>query len=116
MAQNQRYTNALHISITAPYDVASGAPVQVGGIKGVAQIAASADEPVTVWLDGSHDLEVTGAVAKVGDTVYITSAGKLNTTAASNIPFGVALGTKGAPAGPVEVAPLGYDITAAAGE
>lgn len=114
MAKNQRYTNALHISIPAPYAVKSGEPVKAGGICGVAQIDAANGAPVTVWLDGSYDLEVTGAVAKVGDVVYITAAGKLNTTALANTAFGIALGNKGAPAGPVEVAPLGYN-TAVAG-
>lgn len=107
MAKNQRYTNALHITVTAPYDVASGAPVRVGQINGVAQIAAKAGEKVTIWLDGSHDLVVTGALSTEGLPVYITAAGALNTTASAT-PFGIALGTKAAAAGPVEVAPLGY--------
>lgn len=107
MATNQRYTNALHISVTAPYDVASGGAVRVGQINGVAQIAAKAGEPVTIWLDGSHDLTVTGALVTEGLPVYITAAGVLNTTASAT-PFGIALGTKAAAAGPVEVAPLGY--------
>lgn len=107
MAKNQGYTNALHIKVTAPYDVASGAPVQVGQISGVAQIAAKAGEPVSIWLDGSWDLEVTGALATEGLPVYITSTGLLNTTASAN-PFGIALGTKSAAKAPVEVVPLGY--------
>ena len=115
MAKNQRYTNALHISVTAPYDVASGAPVRVGSICGVAQIAAKSGEPVTIWLDGSHDLEVTGALATEGLPVYITAAGVLNTTAAGNYQFGVALGTKAAAKGPVEVAPIGYTTQTAVG-
>lgn len=115
MAMNQRYTNALHITVPAPRDVKSGEPVQVGQISGVAQIDAKAGEKVTIWLDGSWDIEVTGAVANVGLPVYITSAGKLNTTAAGNTPWGIALGTKAAAAAPLEVAPLGYTAPAPAG-
>lgn len=115
MATNQRYTNALHISVTAPYDVASGAPVRVGNICGVAQIAAKSGEKVTIWLDASWDLTVTGALATEGLPVYITAAGELNTTAAGNYLFGIALGTKTAAAGPVEVAPIGYTTQTAVG-
>lgn len=115
MATNQRRPKALHISVTAPYNVASGAPVRVGSICGVAQIAAASGEPVTIWLDGSHDLTVTGALASEGLPVYITAAGVLNTTAVGNYLFGIALGTKAAAAGPVEVAPIGYTTQTAVG-
>ncbi|WP_394161580.1 DUF2190 family protein [Galactobacter valiniphilus] len=112
MAKNQRYSEAKHISLPAPYDIESGAPVAVGGFKGIALIDAKKDAPVTVWLDGSWDVTVTGQV-KPGDTVYITPAGVLNTTAASNQPWGLALGTKAAAAGVVEVAPLGKTVPTA---
>lgn len=116
MAKNQRYTNALHISVTAPYDVASGAPVRVGSICGVAQGSAKAGERVTIWLDGSHDLQVTGAVASEGLPVFITAAGALNVTAAGNFRFGTSLTTKaGATIGTVEVAPIGYTEQTAVG-
>jgi len=115
MAKNQRYTNALHISVTAPRDIASGDPVRVGNICGVAQIAAKSGEKVTIWLDGSWDLTVTGALATEGLPVYITAAGALNTTATGNYLFGIALGTKTAAAGPVEVAPIGYTTQTAVG-
>lgn len=115
MALNQRYTNALHISLPVPSGTKSGDPVQVGQISGVAQIDRQEDGTATVWLDGSWDIEVTGAVATVGLPVYITSAGKLNTTAAGNTPWGIALATKAAAAAPLEVAPLGYTAPAPAG-
>lgn len=115
MAKNQRYPNALHITVPAPRDVKSGEPVQVGQISGVAQIDAKSGEKVTIWLDGSWDIEVNGAVANVGLPVYITSAGKLNTTAAGNTPWGIALGTKAAAAAPLEVVPFGYTAPAPAG-
>ena len=115
MAKNQRYTNALHISVTAPRDIASGDPVRVGSICGVAQTAAKSGEKVTIWLDGSWTLNVTGALASEGLPVYITAAGALNTTATGNYLFGIALGTKTAAAGPVEVAPIGYTTQTAVG-
>lgn len=115
MAKNGKYSNALHISVTAPYDVTSGAPVRVGSICGVAQNTVKAGERVTVHLDRSWDLQVTGALASEGLPVYITAAGSLNTTATGNYLFGIALGTKAAAAGPVEVAPIGYTTQTAVG-
>lgn len=114
MAKNQKYTNALHISVPAPRDIASGDPVKVGQICGVAQIAAKSGEPVTVWLDGSYELPVAGAVANVGDPVHINSSGSLTATATGNFVFGVALGTKPTGTGPLEVAPVGYTTQTAA--
>lgn len=113
MANNQRYSNALHISVTAPRDVLSGEPVQVGQINGVAQTSAKSGEKVTIWLDASWDIEVTGALATEGLPVYITSAGKLDASATGNKPWGVALSTKTATAAPAEVVPLGYATPAA---
>lgn len=115
MAMNQRYTNALHIAVTAPRDIKSGDPVQVGQISGVAQNDAKTGEKVTIWLDGSWDIEVTGALATEGLPVYITSAGKLTATATGNTPWGIALASKTSGAAPVEVAPLGYTAPAPAG-
>ena len=112
MAKNQRYAHAVKISLPAPYAVKSGDPVSVGGFSGIALIDAAKDANVTVWLDGSHDVTVTGAT-KPGDTVYITPAGALNVTAAGNKPWGLALGTKAAAAGVVEVAPYGKTIPTA---
>jgi predicted RecA/RadA family phage recombinase len=116
MAKNQRYTNAKHIELTAPYDVLSGAPVRVGSICGIAQFDALSGARVTVWLDGSYDVQVTGAVATEGLPVYITAAGALNVTSTGNYRFGTALTTKaGAPIGTVEVAPIGYTDQTAVG-
>jgi len=115
MAKNQRYTNALHISVPAPRDVKSGDPVRVGNICGVAQIDAKSGQKVTVWLDGSYDLPVAGAIPSVGLPVYIKPDGTLSATGTGNYLFGVALGTKAAATGPVEVAPIGYTTQTAAG-
>lgn len=113
--KNQRYTNALHISVPVPEGVKSGEPVKVGQICGVAIIDREADGTATLWLDGSYDLQVTGAVANVGSPVYITGARALTATAAGNFLFGTALGTKGTGTGPLEVAPIGYTTQTAAG-
>lgn len=113
MAKNQRYTHADHIELTAPYALASGAPVRVGGFVGVAQTAAASGERVTVWLDGSYDLTVTGALTE-GQLVCITDAGALTATTTGNRPFGIALAAKAAGAGVVEVAPLGKITNTAA--
>lgn len=115
MAKNQRYTNALHISIPVPEGVVSGHPVKVGQICGVAQIDREADGNATVWLDGSWTLDVTGAVASVGLPVYINSGGTLTATATGNFIWGTSLGTKGTGTGPLEVAPIGYTTQTAAG-
>lgn len=111
MAKNMKYENALHISVDAPYDVKSGAPVSVGLIRGVALIDAAKNERVTVWLDGSWELELSAAI-DAGDPVYISSAGKLQKTGGDF--FGVALETTSG-AGPVEVAPIGYATPGATG-
>jgi predicted RecA/RadA family phage recombinase len=113
--KNQRYTNAKHIEVTFPYARLSGEPVRVGSICGVAVKDTANGERGTIWLDGSYDLTVTGAVASEGLPVYITAAGALNTTATGNYRFGTALGTKAAAAGPLEVAPIGYTDQTAVG-
>ena len=104
MAKNQRYENALHISVTAPYDVASGDAVAVGLIRGVAIFDAAEGERVTVWLDGSWVFDMPAAVDE-GDPVFIDAEGEL--AASGGEFFGVALETTSA-AGPAEVAPIGY--------
>ncbi|WP_404291569.1 capsid cement protein [Glutamicibacter arilaitensis] len=114
MAKNQRYTNALHIAVTAPKDIKSGDPVQVGQISGVAQIDALSGEKVTIWLDGSWNIPVAGALASEGLPVFITSAGALTAAGTGNTPWGVALATKTTGTAPVEVVPLGYTAGATA--
>lgn len=108
MALNQRYTNAQHISIPAPYDVEAGAPLQAGHIAGVAQQNATAGEQVTVWLDGSWDIPVSGSISGPGATVYITETGELTASAVDATPWGTALATKLGSQAPLEVVPLGY--------
>lgn len=114
MAQNQRYTHNRHIALVAPYDIVSEQPVRIGQYVGVAQTSAKAGEKVTVWLDGSYDVTVAGAIANQGAIVYIKADNSgLTTTRAGNYEFGVANGTKAAGSGVVEVAPFGKITTIA---
>lgn len=112
MARNQRYTHNKHIALTADKAVESGAPVKIGQYVGVAQTKAAVGEKVTVWLDGSYDVTVTGATSE-GAIVYIKTDNTLTTTTTGAFPFGVANAAKTAAAGIVEVAPFGK-ITATA--
>ncbi|WP_341394060.1 DUF2190 family protein [Arthrobacter sp. G119Y2] len=115
MAKNQRQRHALHITVPVPAGVKSGQPVKVGQICGVAIIDREADGTATLWLDGSYDLPVAGAVATFGAPVYIKADNTLTATATGNFLFGTALGTKGAGTGSLEVAPIGYTTQTAAG-
>ena len=112
--KNQRYTENKHIALTAVAAVEAGAPVKIGQYVGVALNKAAIGEKVTVWLDGSYDVTVTGAIATEGAIVYIKTDNTLTTTRAAAFEFGVANGTKGAGAGVIEVAPFGKITTIAA--
>lgn len=115
MAKNQRYTHGNHIALTAAKAVESGGPVKIGQFVGVAQTKAAVGEKVTVWLNGSWDVPVTGVTTE-GAIVYIkASDNSLSVTASGSFPFGVALGAKTAALGPVEVAPFGKITDIAAG-
>lgn len=117
MAKNQRHPNGIHISVPVPDGVKSGEPVQIGLIRGVAIIdKVTKTGEATVWLDGSWDIPVAGAVASVGDPVYIKADRSLTATATGNAFWGVSLATKGTGTAPLEVRPIGYATpTATAG-
>lgn len=107
MALNQKYNHNLHVALPAPANIVSGQPVKIGGYTGVAQISAPAGERVTIWLDGSYMVPVTGVVA-VGDQINIDDTGKLVLASAGGTPWGVANGAKAdAAEAEVEVAPFG---------
>lgn len=113
MAKNQRYTHNRHIALTADKAVESGSPVKIGQYVGVVQTKAAVGEKVTVWLDGSYDVTVSGALTE-GQIVYITGTNTLTATRAGNFEFGVANAAKAAGSGVVEVAPFGKITTIAA--
>ena len=108
MAMNQRYTHFDHIALTVPEGTKSGQPVRVGAVAGVAQIDRQPDGKATVWLDGSHMIDVAGALTE-GQVVYIKTDRTLTATATGNFPFGVAVTAKGTGTGPAEVAPFGHN-------
>lgn len=105
MATNVHYAKGDNLSLPVPADTASGAPVHVGDLNGVAMTAegegGNASGSASVQLVGVFDLTVTGAVAAVGDPVYI-AAGALNVTNTNPL-FGHALATKAAAAGVIPV-------------
>lgn len=108
MAKSMRLPKALHIELAVPAYAVSDSPVAVGAFRGVSQTARDAvTGRATVWLDGSTEQTVTGAVASEGLPIYITVAdGSLSTTASGNVLFGFSLGSKAAAAGPLEIALL----------
>ena len=81
---------------------------RIGAIAGVAQIDRQPDGKATVWLDGSHMIDVAGALTE-GQVVYIKTDRTLTATATGNYPFGVAVTAKGTGTGPAEVAPFGHN-------
>lgn len=105
MATNVHYAKGDNLSLPVPAGTTSGTPVHVGDLNGVAMTNVSEggnpSGSASVQLVGVFDIEVTGAVANVGDPVYIAS-GALNVTNTNPL-FGHALATKGAAAGVIPV-------------
>lgn len=81
------------VTLTAPYDVASGAGLKVGAIFGVASTAALATASVEAATVGVYDLAKVSAQAwTAGAAIYWDDTAKLSTaTVGSNIKIGVAL-------------------------
>ena len=89
------------ITLTAPYDVASGDRLLVGTIFGVATGAAVNGDPIETALVGVFDLKKVGSQAwDAGDKVYWDNTNKQATkTATDNTPIGVAIEAVGNGAG-----------------
>ena len=105
--KNQKYTHADHIAVTTPTGgVNSGQPLRVGALAGVVVTTQAEGERVALWLDGSYEIDVTGALVE-GQVVYIKADNTLTATATGNNPFGTALAAKGTGTGPAHVAPYG---------
>lgn len=106
MSTNQKFAPSRTRSLPVAADTASGSPVVVGSLVGVALTdegaGGNADGYATVALDGAFDLAVgtTTAVA-IGAPVYITSGYALTPSASGNTLFGYALEAKGTTAGQV---------------
>src|SRR5687767_14263801 len=80
------------LSVTAPYDVASGAGAKVGQIFGVAAATALSGAAVRLVTEGVFTLAKTSAQAwAVGDLIYWDNTLKVcTTTAGLNKRIGVA--------------------------
>jgi predicted RecA/RadA family phage recombinase len=69
------------ITVTAPYDLASGAGCQVGNLFGVAANGYSSGDSAEIMTEGVFDLvKVTGAIA-AGDLIYWDDSNKKVTKA-----------------------------------
>ena len=112
MAKNQKYPENKHIALTADKAYKSGQAVAIGAYRGVAIIDAEQGDRVTVWLDGSWEIDVTGALTE-GQVVYLGSSGL--TATANDTPWGVSNQAKATGTGPAEVAPFGMIAPSAGG-
>lgn len=85
------------ITLTAPYDVASGDGLLVGAMFGVAAGDAASGETVEAALVGIFDLTKAASQAwAVGDKVYWDNTAKVATkTASGNTAIGVAVDAVG---------------------
>jgi predicted RecA/RadA family phage recombinase len=89
------------VTLTAPYDVASGDGLLVGAIFGVATGAVANGEAIETALVGVFDLKKVGSQAwAVGDKIYWDNTAKQATkTATDNTLIGVAIEAVGNGAG-----------------
>lgn len=81
MAKNMRLPEALHIELPVPEGTVSGSAVVVGAFRGIAQTDRDSNGNATVWLNGSANLNVSGAVASVGLPIYLAVGTLLATPA-----------------------------------
>lgn len=113
MALNEQFKEGNHISLPVPNGTLSGSPLRIGilnavaetdeggqtvVVNGITQITGgigNADNFASVSLTGTWNLPVAGAVAAVGQAIYIKSDNTLTATATGNFLFGAALRTKG---------------------
>lgn len=88
------------LTVTAPYDVVSGAGVLVGDIFGIAQTDAAEGDPVAIKTTGVFELNKTAAQAwTAGAVVYWNDEvgtagpgdGEVTTSSGSNTLIGVAV-------------------------
>lgn len=107
MAKNTIFEDGDYVSLPVPASTASGSPVRVGGLNGVTQTArgagGNASTNASVMLKGVHSITVTGAVANVGDPVYIDIATNGVNVTNTNPLYGHALETKAAAASAIRV-------------
>ncbi|WP_166345093.1 DUF2190 family protein [Phytoactinopolyspora limicola] len=114
MATNSAFHLADQLSLPVPAGTESNDPVKVGDLVGVALTdrGTEGNEPThaTVKLTGAFHLVVDGAIADVGDPVYIDGDGDLTATASGNDLFGHALETKGVGEGEIPVKIAAFSV------
>jgi len=121
VALNEVFKEGIALSLPVPDGTLSGKPLRIGVLNAVAQTdeggttavvngitqitggVGNADNFASVSLVGSWELDVAGAVATVGQAIYIKSDNTLTATATGNFLFGAALRTKGTGTGPLVV-------------
>lgn len=121
MALNEVFKEGNHLSLPVPDGTVSGKPLRIGilnavaetdeggatvVVNGITQISGgigNADNFASLSLVGAWELDVAGAVAAVGQAVYIKSDNTLTATATGNFLFGASLRTKGTGTGPLLV-------------
>lgn len=102
MAKNRHFANGRKLSLVAtdPATPASGDPVLVGQLAGVALTAKRSDNTTSIDTNGVYDLSVKGidgggnSAVAVGDIIYYVTADtpKLSKKA-TGVRYGIALGT-----------------------
>ena len=104
MAKNYVQSGAV-LTLTAPYDVASGAGALVGSIFGVAAAAYASGAEGEFSTTGVFDLKKTSALAvSVGDKLYWANTAKeVNKTSSGNTLVGVAVSAVASPSATVNV-------------
>jgi hypothetical protein len=131
VAVNEVFKEGNHLSFPVPDGTKSGTPLRIGILNAVAETdeggttyvvngitqqtggIGNKDNFASVSLVGAWELDVAGAVATVGQAIYIKSDGTLTATATGNFLFGAALRTKGTGTGPLVVKLLQPGQTAA---
>lgn len=117
MATNQifREANQLSLVCTHPTTPASGGPVRIGQIPGVALTDERADGTTTVALEGVYDLSVKGidgsgnSAVAVGDILYYTDADTPPISKkATGVRFGYAMETVGSSSTATIQVKIGY--------
>jgi predicted RecA/RadA family phage recombinase len=77
------------LTLTAPYDVASGGGALIGATFGVSKLPLKAGQRGPFELTGAYDLPKDNAAVAEGARAYWDTAGKVVTATANGTPVGV---------------------------
>lgn len=94
MATNEYFGDGHDIQLAVPAYCVSGSAVAVGALVGVCQTTRDANGNATVRTRGVHKFACADAVATAGVALYVTNAGVVTTTSASNTLFGYSVAAK----------------------